>query len=282
MINFGQPMDNISGVPFTAVQPISDHEFSQFKDLIYHKVGIDLSPSKKPMVTSRLQKRVAHYRLTTFGEYYRLVQSGQYPEELQILVDLLTTNETYFFREPEHFEFLKNRILPETAPNPIRIWSGASSSGEEIYTIAMVMAEGMRGREWEIIGSDVSQRMLKQAARGHYSFERTSGISTDLMRRYCLKGVRSNAGTFMVDEKLKGHVKFRHLNLKQTLPNMGSFDVIFLRNVLIYFDQETKEQIVLRVLEKLKPGGYFIISHTESLHGIRHNLKMIKPSVFKK
>jgi len=265
----------------TTIQKITDEEFGRFQRLIYEIAGISMCPAKKMMVASRLQRRLAHYGLNRFGDYYRLVTSDTHPDEMQILVDLLTTNETYFFREPAHFHFLKNNIPPQSAATQFRVWSAACSSGEEVYSLAMILADEIKGHAWEIIGSDLSQRVLHRAERGHYPIDRNEGIETTHLKKYCLQGVRSQAGTFLIDQKLKDRVSFRQINLKTKLPNIGRFDVIFLRNVLIYFDHKTKKEIVHRVARQLKPGGLFFISHTESLHGIKTDLKLVSPAIFR-
>ncbi len=266
----------------TKIQKITDEEFSRFQRLIYDLAGISMCPAKKVMVSSRLQRRLVHYGLNRFGDYYRLVTGNAHPGEMQILVDLLTTNETYFFREPAHFNFLRESILSQPTANPFRVWSAACSSGEEVYSLAMVLADKLNTKTWEIMGSDLSERVLFQAQRGHYQIERNEGISPDHLRKYCLKGVRSQAGTFLIDEKLKEHVKFRQVNLMRKLPNIGRFDLIFLRNVMIYFDQETKKEVVHRISTQLKSGGHLFISHTESLHGIAPELKKVGPSILQK
>ena len=233
------------------------------------------------MVAGRLQRRLQHYNLASYGDYFQLISSNRYPEERQIMVDLLTTNETYFFREPAHFEFFRDHVLRNLDTEHAHIWSAACSSGEEVYTLAMLMAEHWAG-EWSILGSDVSQRMLRLASRGHYPMARTSGIPLAMMKKYCWRGVRSQANTLLIDKTLRQHARFRLLNLTQKLPSIGRFDAIFLRNVLIYFDAETKQEVVKRVLTGLKPGGYFFISHTETLHGIETGLETIRPSIYRR
>ncbi|MCP4126297.1 MAG: protein-glutamate O-methyltransferase CheR [Gammaproteobacteria bacterium] len=264
----------------TSIQPITDDEFRRFQRLIYDIAGISMCPAKKMMVASRLQRRLAHYGLSQFGGYYRLVTGESHPGELQTMVDLLTTNETYFFREPSHFIYFRDHILPQQTATPFRVWSAACSSGEEVYSLAMVLADTVNSRSWEVMGSDLSQRVLHRAQKGHYLMDRNEGINNSHLKKYCLKGVRSQAKTFLICQELKARVKFRQINLKEKLPNIGRFDVIFLRNVLIYFDQETKKEIVHRVTGHLKPGGYLFISHTESLHGIAPELKMVNPAIF--
>lgn len=263
--------------------PISDAEFAQFQRLIYQIAGISMADSKKVLLVGRLGKRVKAKGLATFAEYYKLVADGKDFEERQTMVDLLTTNETYFFREEAHFDFLRRVVIPNHPPRQsLDIWSGASSTGEEIYTLCMVLADelGVNGN-WSILGSDISTHVLAIAERGQYWLDRTRGLPQEYLRKYCLKGVRSQEGSFMIAPELRRHTRFMQINLNTTLPNLGGkFHVIFLRNVMIYFDNETKRQVVARLVEKLHPGGYFIVGHSESLNGINETVRMIRPTVY--
>jgi chemotaxis protein methyltransferase CheR len=263
---------------------LTEPEFIQFQSMIYQIAGISLSKEKKALVGGRLAKRVSHYRLASYGEYFALLQNPKTSHELQVAVDLLTTNETYFFREPKHFDLLRDTILPplKTVSRPIRIWSGASSSGEEIYTIAMVMAAVLGERPWEVLGSDISTRVLDMARAGLYPIERAKDISREYLTKYCLKGIGSQHGMFLIDKPLRERVQFRQINLNTALPSLGEFDVIFLRNVMIYFDAKTKQQVIARMLPMLRSGGYFIVSHSESLNGITSALKTVSPSIYRK
>ncbi len=257
-------------------------EFALFRDLIYSLAGIALSEGKQVLVSGRLARRLKELGLSSYGEYYRLVTSGQHPEEQQRMVDQLTTNETYFFREPKHFDFLA-KVAAEHGRRPFQVWSAASSSGEEAYTMAMVLAETLGlNAPWQILGSDISRQVLERAERGHYSLDRTDGIPPGLLRKYCLKGVRSQAGTFLIGRELREHVTFRPVNLIAPLPDIPSCDVIFLRNVMIYFDQETKRQVVANLTSRLKPGGHFIVGHSETLNGISETLKSVAPTIYRK
>ena len=263
---------------------ITQQEFVLFQRLIYKIAGISLSDAKQVLLVGRLSKRLKQYGLSTFAEYYRMLASGDNPEELQTMVDLLTTNETYFFREPTHFDFLRNEIVAKrNNPATFRVWSAASSSGEEAYSIAMTLAETIPSGAWEIIGSDISTKVLAAAAAGHYSLARTDGIPPGYMRKYCLKGVRSHAGTFLIAPELRKKARFFQINLMHPVEaDIGDFDVIFLRNVMIYFDPETKTRVVHNLLPRLKKGGYLIIGHSETLTGITDRVIGVRPTIYRK
>lgn len=262
---------------------ITREEFALFQRLIYKIAGISLSDEKQVLLVGRLQKRLRHYQLESFGQYYRMLSTGQHPEELQTMVDLLTTNETYFFREPKHFDFLCEEVLPRrNTPAPFRVWSAASSTGEEAYTLAMLLAENLRS-PWEVFGSDISTQVLVKARKGHYPIERNEGIPLAFLKKYCLKGVREQSGTFLISPDIRQHVSFQQINLTHPVgAEVGQFDVIFLRNVMIYFDMETKRKVVSNLLPRLNKGGYFIIGHSESLNGISTQLEAIRPTIYQK
>lgn len=261
---------------------ITDSEFAQFQRFIYEAAGITLSAAKKALVCGRLGKRLHACQVGSFGEYFDLLMSGESAAELQNAVDLLTTNETYFFREPKHFERL--RAEAEAAPRgaPFRVWSAAGSTGEEAYSIAMVLEDSRSGQPWEVVSSDISARVLARARAGHYPAERLQNFPLGFLRRFCLKGHGPQDGTLLVDRPLRERVRFMQVNLNEPLPQLGTFDVIFLRNVLIYFNRETKRRVVARVLEKLRPGGLLCVGHSESLVDVTHDVSMLAPSVFRK
>jgi chemotaxis protein methyltransferase CheR len=262
---------------------ITDQEFALFQRLIYKIAGISLSDAKKVLLVGRLAKRLRQHELATFAAYYRMLASGDYPEEVQIMVDLLTTNETYFFREPQHFQFLRDEIVGKRrGPGTFRVWSAASSSGEEAYSIAMTLAEAL-DTPWEIVGSDISTQVLERAITGHYSLARTEGIPPGYMRKYCLKGVRSHAGSFLIAPELRQKIRFYQINLTHPVEaDIGEFDVIFLRNVMIYFDPETKTRVVHNLLPRLKSGGHLIIGHSETLNGITDRVASVRPTIYLK
>ncbi|MDD3518938.1 MAG: protein-glutamate O-methyltransferase CheR [Chromatiales bacterium] len=270
---------NAEATPFHA--PLHDAEFLQFRTLIHRVAGISMSSAKKALVAGRLAKRLKHYGLSSYGEYYRLLTARQ--DEMQMVVDLLTTNETYFFREEKHFDRLRQQILPQhPVGRPLRVWSAASSTGEEAYSIAMLLADALGNAPWEIFGSDISTRVLERARAGVYDLDRAKGIPQAYLRAYCLKGVGSQAGRLQIDPVLRRRVSFAQVNLNEPLPDVGQFDVIFLRNVMIYFEAETKQRVIARLIERLRPGGWFFIGHSESLNGLSHGLVAKAPSVYRK
>lgn len=265
------------------MKPITDAEFAQFQRFIFEAAGISMADAKKALVTGRLSKRLAAHQLETFGAYFKLLSSGQQPQEVQMAVDLLTTNETYFFREIKHFEFLRAQaIKARTLAQSFRVWSAASSSGEEAYSMAMVLADCMQTTPWDIVGTDISTRVLEGARRALYSMERGRHIPPEFLKRYCRKGIGQYDGMLLVNHDLRQRVVFRHANLNAALPEMGRFDVVFLRNVMIYFNNDTKRQVVARVISTVKPGGFFCIGHSESLNDISTAVQMVAPSIYQK
>jgi chemotaxis protein methyltransferase CheR len=262
---------------------ITDQEFSRFQRFIHEAAGIRLTSAKKALVSSRLMKRLHARSLPSYGAYYELLASGADPLEVQTAVDLLTTNETYFFREPRHFDFLRRMLEARTAQTgAFRAWSAASSSGEEAYSIAMVLDDLLGARPWEILGSDLSAQMLARAQTAHYVEARATHIPPEYRRRYCLKGVGPQAGTLLVARALRSRVRFRQINLTRPLPQVGVFDVIFLRNVMIYFDDATKRAVVTRLLDALAPGGHLLIGHAETVARLVEGIEMVAPSIYRK
>lgn len=262
---------------------LSDGEFAGYQRFIYAAAGIHLSAAKKALVTSRLARRLHAHGLASYGRYLEMIEKGALPEERQLAIDLLTTNETYFFREPKHFDFLRERVLaPRRDARALRVWSAACSSGEEPYSIAMVLAGALGEGGWEVLGSDISARVLEQARVGRYRMERARHIPKACLAAYCLKGVGAQAGSFMIAPKLRARVRFARINLNEPLPNVGEFEVIFLRNVMIYFDAATKQRVVERLVQRLRPGGYLFTGHSETLNGVTDRLAMVVPSVYRK
>lgn len=260
---------------------ITDQEFAHFQRFIYKAAGITFSAAKKALVRGRLAKRLQEYRLASYGQYFRLLMSGKAAQEVQTAVDLLTTNETSFFREPKHFELLREvATIARGQTRGLRVWCAATSTGEEAYSAAMVLADCLESRPWEVVGSDISQRVLERARGGHYVAERTRNVPRLYLRRFCLKGVGAQSGTVLVNRALRSRVRFIQVNLNARLPQLGAFDLIFLRNVMIYFNHDTKRAVVARALSLLKPGGYFLIGHSETLGDLTTAVKQVAPSIY--
>lgn len=277
------PAKRHSANPLNSNAVLHDHEFAQFRELIYRIAGISLSPVKKQLVSSRLAKRLRHHNFASYGDYFRLITSALGKDELQVAVDSLTTNETHFFREPKHFDFLRNRVIPlRRAGQGMRIWSAACSSGEEPYSIAMLLDELLGREPWEVVASDISMHILEKARNGLYPAERIPEIPKPYLSRYCLKGIGDDQGTMLIEQSLRDRVRFMKHNLTESATNLGLFDVIFLRNVMIYFDLETKRQVVSRLLPLLRPGGYFLVGHSESLNGVTEDVRLVVPAVYRK
>lgn len=260
---------------------ISQGEFAQFQRFIFEVAGISMSDAKKALVGGRLAKRLTHCGVSSYGEYFRLLQSGA-GGEVQEAIDLLTTNETYFFRESKHFTLLRERAEAARARGQgFRVWSAACSSGEECYSIAMVLDEVFgKTQNWEIIGTDISTRVLHKASAAHYPMERARHVPPDYLRKYCLKGQGSQEGTLLIDGQLRRRVQFGQVNLNTELPKLGQFDLVFLRNVMIYFNGDTKRAVVARIAATLKSDGLLIIGHSESLNDTGAPVRQLAPSVY--
>src|SRR5581483_9517563 len=188
---------------------LTDTEFGQFQRFIFEIAGITLTSAKKALVSGRLAKRLQVRRVNTYGDYFKLLSSGQEPLEVQTAVDLLTTNETYFFREPKHFQFLRQYVTSGQARgSAVRVWSAAGSTGEEAYSIAMLLEDCLPGQPWEVFASDISTRVLERARRGHYSMDRLGNFPPGYLQRFCLKGKGDQSGTMLVERSLRSRVNF--------------------------------------------------------------------------
>jgi chemotaxis protein methyltransferase CheR len=262
---------------------ITDREFAEVRAFAMRFAGISLSPSKKDLVVGRWGKRLAHHGFKSFHQYLDFLRDERCGDELQISVDLLTTNETYFFREPQHFEFLRTKVLPSLGgAGRFRVWSAACSSGEEPYSVAMLLAAELPHFNWEVLGTDISTRVLECARTGLYEMARAKNLPAEYLRRFCLRGTGPHEGKLLLDRSVKERVQFRQVNLNERLPNLGQYEVILLRNVMIYFDVDTKSRIIARLVPHLRPGGHLLIGHCDSLHGVAHELTMLKTSIYRK
>jgi chemotaxis protein methyltransferase CheR len=265
------------------LRQISDSEFGLFQRFIHEAAGISLSEAKKALVGGRLARRLTACRVNSYAEYFRLLMSGDAAQERQTALDLLTTNETYFFREPKHFEFLRKQLAQRAAASAaFRAWSAAASTGEEAYSIAMLLADQLGEQPWEVLASDISARVLERARAGHYTLQRLTNFPPGYLQRFCLKGIDAQEGTLLIDRQLRSKVRFLQVNLNAALPALGHFDVIFLRNVLIYFNTATKRKVIERVLTALKPGGWLFIGHSETLNEISTAVQLVAPAIYRR
>ena len=261
---------------------LSDREMSHIVRLVYEKSGISLHAGKKPLVVARLQKRLAALSLDSYADYLKYVARDESGEEVVALLDAIATNHTYFYREEQHFEILANRVVPELGRGraPLDIWCAAASTGEEAYTIAMTLAGLQPPVEFNLMASDISTRALKTAHAGIYKMEGVSVLPPETLRTYFEKGLGESAGLVRVRKELRDLVEYRRLNLLEIDSLDRKFDVIFCRNVMIYFDRVVQQRVVTMLERHLRPGGYLFVSHSESLNGIAHGLRWIAPAAY--
>jgi chemotaxis protein methyltransferase CheR len=253
--------------------------------LMYDAVGLSFSDNKMPLVSSRLAQRISRLGLGSFEEYLTLISGDNDGGEFQMAIDLLTTNETYFFREPAHYELLEKE-LSQTRPKALSVWSAAASFGDEAFSTAMLLSDlqqqGRIGAGWAILGTDISDRVLRSAGTAIYPHDRLRNVTPARLKRYCLRGEGESEGLVQIQPKLVEKVSFGQVNLCQPIPDIGPFDVIFLRNVLIYFDAATKQQVVDGVLARLRPGGLFFIGTAEGRVPCKTRLEPLAPGAFRK
>jgi chemotaxis protein methyltransferase CheR len=273
-------------------QDLSDQLFERFSRLVYQECGINLHNGKRELLQARLNKRLRATGITSYRQYYDYITSPHNKGEVIHFFDSISTNLTYFFREPKHFEFLDQTALPELVSNKannremrIRIWSAGCSTGEEPYSLAMsVLAHLTDPGKWDfrILATDISTRVLEVGLKGIYSKEKVVKVPQALQKTYFQRQRTQNSDFFEVSPVLKNIVTFRRLNLKENYPFSGPFDFIFCRNVMIYFDKETQQDLVKKMTSYLAPGGYFMVGHSESLTGLDHPLTYVQPSTYRK
>lgn len=269
-----------------ATLPFSDREFQAIAAIMYETAGLSFNDSKKSLIHSRLAPRIHKLGLASFAQYIEILRDEAEAAEFQMAVDLLTTNETYFFREPKHYELLEKELASYGSQRSLSIWSAASSFGDEAYSTAMLMADmqvkGQIGPQWSILATDISHRVLLSAKEGVYPADRLRAVSPERLRRYCLRGEGPSEGQVLVQEKIRQRVQFGQLNLCKPFEGLGPFDVVFLRNVLIYFDPPTKSDVVDRVLATLKPGGLFFLGTAEGRVPCKTPIVPVIPGAFRK
>ncbi len=268
---------------------ISDHEFGLFRDLIYRETGITLKEVKRSLVVSRLGKRLRALGLSSFGEYYSVIKLGDASgDELRRMINCITTNKTSFFREAQHFDFLKERLVEMARcemTGSLRIWSCACSSGEEPYTLSITASQALAARPgWDvrILATDIDTDILAKAKAGIYEAESIDTLDRALVRRYFLRGKGHSEGLVMVKPEVRKMVVFERLNLiEDSWPIRDRFDVIFCRNVIIYFDRETQKRLFERLVRHLKPDGLLFVGHSESLYWMSDVLEPVQHTIYR-
>jgi len=279
------PITSPSAQRLGAELKLTANEFRQIRDLAYQRFGLDLKTGKEALVAARLGKKLRKLGFETFAEYHRHVLADASGEALIELIDALTTNHTSFLRERAHFEFLARAANEELrAANPLRIWSAACSSGEEPYSIAMCLADALArppARGFRILATDISTRVLEVARRGVYPVARFDEVPEAMRRAHLLRGRGESEGSYKVKPDLAAHIDFERCNLIEPFPERGLFHVIFCRNVMMYFDKPTQQEIVRRLGARLERGGYLFVGHSESLTGIDHALQYVRPAIYR-
>ena len=280
--------ERAAGILTDSHRMITDGEFRQLRELIHLHTGIALSDHKRALVCARLARRLRHYQFTRYAQYYELLSQGD-PDgaELMEMINAITTNKTDFFREAHHFQFLTERVFPEhrqKKPRRLRLWSAAAATGEEAYSLAMTVREAFADSpDWDIkiLATDIDTRVLAHAHEGVYTVDQASHIEPPLLRRYFLKGQGEFENRVRVKPALKTLLRFRQLNLlDEPWPMRAPFDVIFCRNVLIYFDKATQRRLLERMSTLLSPDGFLMLGHAEAVHGFDHLYRPVGHSIY--
>lgn len=273
---------------------IKDSDYEFIRQLVYKRSRINLGPDKRELVTARLNKRLRITKIPSITDYCQYLKSSHDEEELGHLIDVISTNHTYFFREKEHFDYLAKHILPEMVErrakeswSQLNLWSAASSSGEEPYSIAITVADFFRrmGKEWafHVDATDISYRILERARTAVYKEESVGKVPKEILQTYFQKGFGPQEGNYRVKPTLAGKIQFRQMNLLEDQPpGKDPYHCIFCRNVMIYFDHPTQQELVQKLTKKLVPGGYLLVGHSESLTAIQHGLIMMKPAIYRR
>jgi len=265
-----------------AAPALGARDFEQIRQLAHGTFGLDLKPGKEDLVAARLRRLLRTGGFRSFQDYYRHVLADRSGVALAAMIDALATNHTAFLREPDHFAFLRDEVLPSlTNRETLEVWCAACSTGEEVWTLAMILNEACPQRRISIMASDISNKALAAAQTAEYPPERCQGIPAPWLSRYFVPG-SSPVKTFCVVPRIRAQAGFRRVNLVEPFSWGRFFPVIFCRNVMIYFDRQTQEQVVGRLSSMLEPGGYLFVGHAESLTRISHSLEYVRPAVYRK
>jgi chemotaxis protein methyltransferase CheR len=265
-----------------AVPPLAPEEFDQIRQLAHRTFGLDLKSGKEELVSARLRRLVRTGGFRSFDQYYRHVLGDSTGIALTGMIDALATNHTSFLREPDHFQFLRQQVIPQLAARQsVEFWSAACSTGEEVWTLAFLLDEALPSRTIRIAATDISNKALEFAERAVYPEDRCQGLPAAWLSRYFVSETGSSHAR-RVCPRIRAQAKFRRINLVKPYAAHRLFPVIFCRNVMIYFDRETQERVVRQLADCLEPGGYLFVGHAESLTRISHSLDYVRPAVYRK
>lgn len=266
---------------------ITDAEFALFQALVQNETGIQLPEVKRSLLVGRLARRVRELQLRTFGEYYRRVTVDGDAAERMHLFDRIATNETHFFREPRHFEFVERQIVPawlaqaEARRRRVRVWSAACSTGEEPYSIAMTLLAALKGWQIDVFASDLSTHALRRAESAMWPIDKAGEIPQRHLKAFMLKGTGAYAAFMKAGPELRELVRFRRVNLHDdVVGSEGPFDLVFCRNVLIYFSPEGRARVVEKLLDRLAWDGHLFVGHAETLSGMGGRLRTVEPTIY--
>jgi chemotaxis protein methyltransferase CheR len=271
---------------FTSAE-LSEAQFQTVSRMVYRLCGINLKDGKQALVRARLMKRLRALNMKSFEEYLNHIGTDSGLPELNFMIDVITTNKTSFFREPEHFQFLADKVLSEIGHSKkLRFWTAACSSGEEAFSLAIVLREcfgDIDARDIKILATDISLRMLEKARKAVYNGKDTlQDVDNHLLQKYFAKVSDGDFPEYQIRDIVRNMVKIARLNLMDAWPMKGLFHVIFCRNVMIYFDRATQQRLVSRFWDFLEPGGYLFVGHSEGLSAISHRFRYIRPAVYRK
>ena len=269
----------------TTTVELNDGQFKKVSQIVYRICGINLKEGKEALVRARLMKRVRALHLGSIDAYIKYIESDEGVGELTSMVDAMTTNKTGFFREAEHFNFLREKILPEIKGSKMRFWSAACSSGEEPFTLAITLRESITNidaRDCLILATDISRRILEKARLAVYGQDSIRDLPVPLIRKYFNRITNGADPTFQIKDHIRGLVRLAYLNLMDPWPMKGPFNVIFCRNVMIYFDRSTQQTLINRFWDLLAPGGYLFVGHSEGLSGVSHKFNYVQPATYRK
>ncbi len=264
---------------------LTEKQFRKVSQLVHDLCGIHLKEGKEALVRARLMKRLRAMGMESFDAYIKYIESDRGGAELGMMVDVITTNKTSFFREPAHFDFLRDQILPDIHRHRMRFWTAACSSGEEPFSLSILLRENIRDidrKDVKILATDISSRMIDRAKSGLYSQDVVQEIPPPYLQKYFWRVNSPGPKVYEVQKNIRAMVRFARLNLMDPWPMKGPFDVIFCRNVMIYFNRATQQRLINRLWEYIGPGGYLFVGHSEGLSAITHKFHYVRPAIYRK